>query len=368
MKRGLLAAALLLGFPCADLCAQRVWRSTVLAVSQPFSAPASDKDDKPRGISGVACAKPLIDGTRECVVANDEETFLEIVMLSDDVVRPTGRTVSLTGPPGAGIGGTARVANCPTPDDSRGLGKPDTEGLALDGGFVYAAGSHSCSGGGRYRPASFLLSRYRVGNAFSAAGGGAVQQSWRLADALLASGVASAYGKKKDDGTNIEGIAVADGVLYAGLRTPTLDGQAVIVSAPVAELFAPGSAPLDSNSVTTVHFPLGVGSGIRDLAALPGGGLLILSGPTHSQPEVPYRLWRADRARLSAPPIFLATVEPTPDHTGARPKGRGYGGDVPKAEAVAVLDQTADRLTVLVMYDNVDEGWPTRMTIDLPKR
>ena len=81
---------------------------------------------------------------------------------------------------------------------------------------------------------------------------------------------------------------------------------------------------------------------------------------------MPYRLWLADRTRLGEPPLFLAAIAPTPDGSGAIPKGRGYGGDQPKAEAVAVLEQTADTVTVLVMYDNVDEGWPTRMTIRLP--
>ena len=137
--------------------------------------------------------------------------------------------------------------------------------------------------------------------------------------------------------------------------------------APLDRLFAPGQAPLDPRSVETFRVPLGVGSGIRDLAALSGNGLLILSGPTHIQTDVPYRLWLADRARLSDPPLFLAVIAPLPDHAGISPKGRGYGGDMPKAEAVTVLEQSADTLTVLVMYDNVDEGWPTRLTVRLPR-
>ena len=143
--------------------------------------------------------------------------------------------------------------------------------------------------------------------------------------------------------------------------------RAVIITAPIDRLFAPGQAPLDPASRETFRVPLGVGGGIRDLAALAGDGLLILSGPTHIQTDVPYRLWLADRARLSDPPLFLAVIAPLPDHAGISPKGRGYGGDMPKAEAVTVLEQSADTLTVLVMYDNVDEGWPTRLTVRLPR-
>lgn len=346
--------------------AQADSRGTVLSVSQHFFAPASDASGAPRGISGIVCAAAKPDGLRECLVANDEEAFLERVLLSPATFTPTGRVISLAPKDDSGIVGTARVAACPVRSDDS-FGKPDTEGLALADGYVYAVGSHSCSGGGKYRPSSFLLSRFRMAGAGTLDAAGTVERSWRLADMLVASDVGAAYGKKKDDGTNVEGVAVADGLVYAGLRTPLLDNHVVIVTAPVAQLFAPGIAPLDPSVVRTYRMPLGPGSGIRDLAALEGGRLLILSGPTHIQTDVPYRLWLADRARLNDPPLFLANVTPQEDDAGQSPKGRGYGGDRPKAEAIAVLEQGADTISVLVMYDNVDEGWPTRMTIRLPK-
>ena len=87
--------------------------------------------------------------------------------------------------------------------------------------------------------------------------------SWRLADALVASEAGAAYGKRKDDGTNIEGIAVADGLVYAGLRTPLLDNRAVILSPRLSiRLFAPGKTPLDAAFVKTFRIPLGLGSGV----------------------------------------------------------------------------------------------------------
>ena len=359
-----LAVALL---PALCGIAQADSRGTVLAVSQHFYAPASDASGAPRGISGIVCGAANPDGMRECLVANDEEAFLEHVVLSPAIFTPTGRVVSLAPKDDSGIVGTVRVAVCPVRSDES-LGKPDTEGLALADGYIYTMGSHSCSGGGKFRPSSFLLSRFRVAADSAPDAPGTVERSWRLADALVASEVGAAYGKKKDDGTNVEGIAVADGLVYAGLRTPLLDNRAVIVTAPVAQLFAPGVAPLDPSVVRTWRVPLGPGSGVRDLAALDGGKLLILSGPTHIQTDVPYRLWIADRTRLNDPPLFLANVTPLEDQAGLTPLGRGYGGDRPKAEAVAVLEQTADTITVLVMYDNVDEGWPTRMTIRLPSR
>ncbi len=47
---------------------------------------------------------------------------------------------------------------------------------------------------------------------------------------------------------------------------------------------------------------------------------------------------------------------------------KGKDGKRAKAETVAVLDQTADRLKLLVLYDNIDEGEPTQYEILLPPR
>ena len=43
------------------------------------------------------------------------------------------------------------------------------------------------------------------------------------------------------NGLNLEGLAIVGGVLYAGLRAPSLDGYAYIVSTDVEPLFTPDS-------------------------------------------------------------------------------------------------------------------------------
>ena len=74
---------------------------------------------------------------------------------------------------------------------------------------------------------------------------------------------------------NIEGIAVVDGRLYAGLRTPNVGGDILIVSVPVDALFAAGDKPLPAEVIRAskeqeirLHFD-NPNRGIRDLAALP---------------------------------------------------------------------------------------------------
>jgi hypothetical protein len=163
----------------------------------------------------------------------------------------------------------------------------------------------------------------------------------------------------KGEGTNIEGVAVLGGRLYVGLRTPVRRELSFIVSAPISDLFAPGFDGLTQGVVETIPVRLGANSGIRDLAALDDGRLLILSGPTVEQDEVDYKLWLLEKPTPDAAKTFLTTITTSI---------KGKDGKRAKAETIAVLDQTAGRLKLLVLYDNVDEGEPTQYEIPLPPR
>jgi hypothetical protein len=78
-----------------------------------------------------------------------------------------------------------------------------------------------------------------------------IERTWRLGDVLPPIPPISAWDKEDPDALaelgqkqrNIEGIAVVDGRLYAGLRTPNVGGDILIVSAPVDQLFARGDRP-----------------------------------------------------------------------------------------------------------------------------
>ncbi|PZM07952.1 DUF3616 domain-containing protein [Rhizobium tubonense] len=326
--------------------------SQTIAVASPFDAPSSDKDGKPRGISGMACLGTEQDASRVCSVINDEEKFGQFAILSNKTLTPSSDSVKFIGKNdvGEGVLGRQMPASCPHGLAKKPFGELDGEGVAISDGYFYVSGSHSCSGNGSFKPSSYLLTR------FATADGQpndhvAVERTWRLGEALLDSKVAGAYGKEKTVGTNVEGIAILQGRLFAGLRTPVNDDVATIVSAPVNELFAPGDVALPQADVQTIQVRLGQrDSGIRDIAALSGNRLLILAGPTESQKNVPYELRTVDT--LDKDKVnesrFLMTVpqEDAEDEIG-------------KAETVVVLGESPNGIDVMILYDNISEGRPT---------
>jgi hypothetical protein len=364
---GVCLPAIVIGVLASNaLAAEKVSTGTLLPPLGKYTAPASDGDKppKPRGISGMACLDKAPDGSRECFAVNDEERFGQVAVLTSNGVKPIQGfvTVIQDGEAGVGIVGKQRGSIC---GETKKFGELDGEGVSLAGGYVYIASSHSCSGkgDGKYKPSSFLLTRFKPASAtsFGASPSPAVERSWRGADMLLASTVKDAYGKPKGQGTNIEGVAVIGDRLYAGLRTPLKDGAAVLVSAPVKDLFADGKESLPAGVVETIPLALGPDAGIRDLAPLDGGNLLVLSGPTMAQANVEYRLWlvKAPISKDKKPDIKPIAVV----RTDAKAKD---SAEVPKAESVTVLEQSKSKIVVLVNYDNVDEGGATRHELDLP--
>jgi hypothetical protein len=367
--------ALLGGLAAGEALAQESTTATPVEVFGKFTAPASDDDKKPRGISGMACLGKSGDVTRECFVINDEERFGEVATLTKEGLTPTGKLVTFVekGDTGKDVLGTKPDPKC---GGEGKFGELDGEGVAIAGDdVVYVASSYSCSKGGKFKPSSFLLTRFKLNSPTSFLGNSqpSVQRSWRLADALLASAqVHDDFGKPKDEGTNIEGIAVIGNRLYAGLRTPvhadtaTAEATAFIVSAPIEDLFAPGDKKLmeivkTKDDVKTKPVKLGKDAGIRDLAALKSGSLLILSGPTKEQPGVDYKLWLLeqpdsdDKSGKTLHPLVTVTTSQT-----------GPKNETAKAETVVVIDEDSKKLKVLVLYDNIDEGAPMQHEVTLP--
>jgi hypothetical protein len=81
------------------------------------------------------------------------------------------------------------------------------------------------------------------------------------------------------------------------LRTPIHDKDAYIVSVSIEDLSAAGEVPLNNekSEIQSIPVTLPENTGIRDLAALKGGGLLILAGPTQDQEDVGYHLDRLEK-------------------------------------------------------------------------
>jgi hypothetical protein len=182
--------------------------------------------------------------------------------------------------------------------------------------------------------------------------------TWRLGEALRhADPVSEHYGLPLDrgpQGLDIEGIAAlgdGDDLLF-GLRAPSLNGHAFIVRARGVDLFAPGAGVAPPTRV--IQLPLTPGAGICDLAALPDGRLLVLSGPAQDQTDVPQGLSLvvpSDKLVWEAHPLL--------------PRIEGANADA-KAEGLAVLAAAGGTLTVLILFEDPLKDHPVEYVLPLP--
>lgn len=328
-----------------------------LKVPAPFDAPASTSDGKLRGISGMACLGMAADPSRLCFVINDEERFGQFAELTPNTLSPLAQKITLIDDDEDGheVLGKQRIASCPKGESKGQFEEFDGEGVAYAENSMFVSSSHSCNGKGKYKASSFLLARFSTKSGEKLNDPAKVEKTWRLADALALSDVGKDFGKAKTVGTNIEGIAVAGGNVYAGLRTPADEGVAYIVYASIKALFAPGNVALPKGTSHTIKVALGGDSGIRDLSALDDKRLLILSGPTIDQASVPYSISLLDDlssegVNKAKPLLQLPSV--------------AIGDTIGKAETLTLLSNDASGIDILVLYDNIDDGKPRLFHLD----
>jgi hypothetical protein len=236
----------------------------------------------------------------------------------------------------------------------------DGEAIAIAGNKVFVVGSHACTWEkGKFKPSAFVLARAEaMGEALEAKD---VERSWRLSDIIRNSSLSDAFGKHGAAGAGIEGLAVVGDRLFLGFRTPSVNDKATILSVEAGDLFTPGESP--SGAIPSeFKLELGSNTGIRDLAALNDGRLLVLSGPADSS-DGTYMLHIFTTSNENGKIRPLAELRT--DVSGM--KKEGGGAEVAKAEAIAVLEQTEDTVIILVTYDNIDDGGPRLHRISLPK-
>ena len=274
-------------------------------------------------LSGAACATATA-----CLMVNDEKGYAQYFTLDG-----AGRRVI----PGG------KVALLPDADDEL-----DAEAAAFAGGSYYVIGSH---GRGRHsnklKDESFFVVRALVDAAGQVT---AVERSITLRALIRDAAELRAYAEQplRDNGANIEGLAIVDGHLLAGFRGPSTDAQAYVLSVPLIALFSAAAAE-------TVVTPLGLGTdvGIRDMAAV-GGGFLLLTGPLHDE--------------VAEPALYFwdgvsAEIEPKGRLTGlpvAQVDGKAVSA---KAEGLLFLGQSAAGLRFLVIFDGQTQGWPHEILV-----
>lgn len=157
----------------------------------------------------------------------------------------------------------------------------------------------------------------------------------------------------KDNGFDIEGLAVVGKRVFLGLRGPVLRGWAVVLEIEVET---------DSNDLSTLklvnigederpyrkHFLPLDGLGVRDLC-VQGEDLLLLAGPTMSL-DGPVRVYRWHGG---AQPQSESLVE---SESLALVTGIPHGRGEDHAEGMTLFQQADGQPALLVVYDNAAEG------------
>lgn len=299
-----------------------------------------DDLEEPTQVSGIAVVD---DGDRLFVVA-DEKHHLQIL-----------RRASLSRYELESV-----VSVLPAGDND----EADLEALAVADGWLYLVGSHSAKReqvkAGKFTRAENIarhrdtdkekarrqLLRVRVDADFDNQPRFERSSLWeRIEDDPLLKPFTAI--PSKENGVDIEGIAVDGERLLIGFRSPVLRGGYAVVM----------ETKFDSVSADLLFVDLG-GLGIRDMLCIAPDSFLLLCGPPGDVPgECLLKLWNGK--------------DTTPGKDGAAPGEILELGVVPrggadaKAEGVSVLRRTEQSLDVLVVYDGVDAGAPTVLRLAL---
>lgn len=304
-------------------------------------------------VSGMACSRSA-KSSRSCVIIDDELTFAERVNVQGRKIEPDAPIELVTASTPVG---TAPVTPC---DDVKKPNDLDGEAVAESGGSFYVIGSHGCGRNkGAFRSSSFLLARIPSV--------GTPALTYRVSEALRGCpDIGERYGKwlqdfmgkdgkprVDDNGLNIEGLAVTGSRIWIGLRGPVLrrDGspsdEAFIISLDADAPFT-ADAPLQAQLHSV---GLGPERGVRDLAALGDGRILILAGPRISA-GTDYAIYVFDPRNGTA--VAIATL---PQHDPAQ-----------KQEGLVVLREDRGTVDLLLLQDGVKNGGPYEIQTSVPPR
>jgi hypothetical protein len=263
----------------------------------------------------------------------------------------------------------------------------DIEGIAWDDGHVYVVGSHSLArketkddqtvADNHKRladPPKDELSRKQIFRLKLDSNGALVAGSLEhitLDEVLKSHPILKRFRHipSKENGIDIEAIAVNGDALLVGFRGPSLRGPYIPV---LALKFKGGRFKTDAIQTEDRFLDLG-GRGIRDMTAVPGGGFLVLGGPVGDEPT-PYQLyfWNGQDAlpgkdapkakdrvkplcRISCPDVRLDGKKVTVlsenyvscDESSA------------KAEGVEFVEMKGDEIRFIIVYDTATNGAPT---------
>jgi hypothetical protein len=295
-------------------------------------------DKQPRmNLSGAACA-PTTPKFKSCLIANDETNYAQFFSIKDNTLTPL------------------KLILLSNADEEM-----DAEGTAYADGFFYVTGSHGRSrkkdednkssytvvrfpvdvatglptfqfDGDKVAPQIQVSVLDRLRNVISQGDGG------KNGDLLK-----KAFNKslKKENGANVEGIAVRNKRMHLGFRGPA---GGFVLSVNAEAVFN------DADKLEPQVKLLGLGDafGIRDLTAV-DAGILVLAGPVNEGTD--YVVWLWDGVSDNATPL-------------AKLKLAGINEDG-KAEILLPLEEDKSNIGVLVMFDSIENGGATSFKIPL---
>ena len=195
-----------------------------------------------------------------------------------------------------------------------GINIEDVEGITTDGSHFYVVSSQS-------RPKAIEqagLVRFTFDkNSQSVGDVQAVSELKKFLVEHVAELRSFASKKAKDDGINIEGLTwdPAQGRLLIGLRSPTIDGNALLV--PLKLRDARGQFSIENlvtEKLEAIRLPLG-GMGIRSIEYDERQKLFhIIAGATESQDKTDFKLWewggQSDKSMLREVTTFDRKLKP----------------------------------------------------------
>ncbi len=234
----------------------------------------------------------------------------------------------------------------------------DIEGIACEGSIVYVVGSHSAKREQIDADRTYEQNRKAIETVFSESqrdrlfrlnlnGDPEIEQT-SLRSTIDRHNLLQLFSKipSKENGIDIEGMAVRNGVLYVGFRGPVLrDNWVPILKCKFAK-------SIDRADLVFVN--LG-GRGIRDLTPVKDG-FLILAGPVGEGADS-YQIYAWDskdclpgtRTSGKIGQIELLGEIPVYDNT--------------KAEGIALLTENRSVYEVVIVFDGVANGNLTRLRI-----
>jgi hypothetical protein len=301
------------------------------------------------GASVTRCGPPPAEAPKSPLVANEalrgafsalplrsekaEKSLSDVAFLPDGealLVSDEGTEIGF-----ARVGGAGRVLDVLTafPAFTSAVGgklpkEVDLEAVSVEGARVLVAGSASLK---REKPSATDDPKEKLREVKLVSGEGKphsnymleLQQAddgtfslvrfWDLRRLLLAQPLLEVFADlpSKENGLDVEGVALRGDTALIGLRGPVLRGHAVVARLGL------------SDSSVTLDFLALEGLGIRSMAAATGGGFWVLAGPTldMTDPFVLYR-WDGEGSALAgAAPARLQRLMSVAHGEGEKPEG-----------------------------------------------